>query len=125
MRLFLYDRADAFQSNRLQPKVISCFLPMIRRKQEFAYANEIGGIINLDDITHIEAVEKAVGYIPKTISCRYNPGGLFKISNDIMDNPGDAKYGMTTDQIFEAFRITESKRSRRIRYPCISWQAIQ
>ena len=43
---------------------------------EFRYANEIGGIINLDDITHIKAVEKAVGYIPKTISCRYNPGGV-------------------------------------------------
>lgn len=45
---------------------------------EFRYANEIGGIINLDDITHIKAVEKAVGYIPKTISCRYNPGGVLK-----------------------------------------------
>ena len=77
--------------------------------EEFKYANEIGGIINLDDITHIESVEKAVGYIPKVISCRYNPGGLFKISNDIMDNPGDAKYGMTTEQIFDAFRILKSK----------------
>ena len=77
--------------------------------EEYAYANEIGATINLDDITHIEAVEKAVGYIPKTISCRYNPGGLFKISNDIMDNPGDAKYGMTTDQIFEAFRTLKAK----------------
>lgn len=77
--------------------------------EEFKYANEIGGIINLDDITHIESVEKAVGYIPKVISCRYNPGGLFKISNDIMDNPGDAKYGMTTEQIFEAFRILKAK----------------
>ena len=67
--------------------------------EEFKYANEIGGIINLDDITHIESVEKAVGYIPKVISCRYNPGGLFKISNDIMDNPGDAKYGMTTGHL--------------------------
>ena len=43
------------------------------------------------------------------ISCRYNPGGLFKISNDIMDNPGDAKYGMTTEQIFEAFKILKAK----------------
>ena len=50
-----------------------------------------------------------MGKIPKTISCRYNPGGVFKISNDIMDNPGDAKYGMTTEQIFEAFRILKSK----------------
>ena len=59
-------------------------------EEEFRYAHEIGGIINLDDITHIECVEKAIGKIPETISCRYNPGGLFKISNDIMDNPGDA-----------------------------------
>ncbi len=77
--------------------------------EEFAYANEIGGIINLDDITHIEYVEKALGGIPKKISCRYNPGGLFKISNDIMDNPGDAKYGMTTEQIFEAFKELKAK----------------
>ena len=77
--------------------------------EEFKYADEIGGIINLDDITHIESVEKAVGRIPEIISCRYNPGGVFKISNDIMDNPGDAKYGMTTEQIFDAFRILKSK----------------
>ena len=78
-------------------------------EEEFKYANEIGGIINLDDITHIESVEKALGKIPEVISCRYNPGGIFKISNDIMDNPGDAKYGMTTEQIFEAFRILKAK----------------
>ena len=69
----------------------------------------LNAIINLDDITHIEFVEKAVGKLPKTMSCRYNPGGIFKISNDIMDNPGDAKYGMTTEQIFEAFRILKAK----------------
>ena len=78
-------------------------------EEEFKYADEIGGIINLDDITHIESVERAVGKIPKTISCRYNPGGIFKISNDIMDNPGDSKYGMTTEQIFEAFKILKEK----------------
>ena len=77
--------------------------------EEFKLAGDLGAIINLDDITHIKAVEKAVGYIPKTISCRYNPGGVFKISNDIMDNPGDAKYGMTTEQIFEAFRTLKAK----------------
>ncbi len=79
---------------------------------EYVYANEIQGIINLDDITHIDFLEKAIGGIPKTISCRYNPGGLFKISNDIMDNPGDAKYGMTTEQLFEAFRILKAKGAR-------------
>ena len=77
--------------------------------EEFAFADSIGGIINLDDITHIPFVEKALGHIPETISCRYNPGGLFVISNDIMDNPGDAKYGMTEEQIFEAFRILKDK----------------
>ena len=54
-------------------------------------------------------LEKTIGYIPETISCRYNPGGLFKISNDIMDNPGDAKYGMTTEQLFEAFKVLKAK----------------
>ena len=78
-------------------------------EQEFAYAASLNGIINLDDITHIEKVEKAVGKLPKKMSCRYNPGGIFKISNDIMDNPGDSKYGMTTEQIFEAFRIMKAK----------------
>ncbi len=77
--------------------------------EEFQYADKIGGIINLDDITHIDFLEKAIGHIPETISCRYNPGGIFKISNDIMDNPGDSKYGMTTEQIFEAFKILKSK----------------
>lgn len=77
--------------------------------KEFKYADEIGGIINLDDITHIESVEKAVGKIPEIISCRYNPGGVFKISNDIMDNPGDAKYGMTREQIAQAFRMMREK----------------
>ena len=62
--------------------------------KEFKYADEIGGIINLDDITHIESVEKAVGKIPEIISCRYNPGGVFKISNDIMDNPGAREFGI-------------------------------
>ena len=63
--------------------------------EEFKMVAELGAIINLDDFTHIDFLEKTIGYIPETISCRYNPGGLFKISNDIMDNPGDAKYGMT------------------------------
>ena len=80
--------------------------------EEFAYADKLGAIINLDDITHVECVEKTLGYIPETISCRFNPGGVFKISNDIMDNPGDSKYGMTTEQIFEAFKILKEKGAR-------------
>ena len=77
--------------------------------QEYELAAKLGAIINLDDITHIDFLEQTIGYIPETISCRYNPGGLFKISNDIMDNPGDAKYGMTTEQLFDAFRILKQK----------------
>ena len=80
--------------------------------EEFTMAGKLGAIINLDDITHIEYVEKALGAIPETISCRYNPGGVFKISNNIMDNPGDAKYGMTTEQITEAFKILKAKGAR-------------
>lgn len=77
--------------------------------EEYKLADRLGAIINLDDITHIEFLEETIGRIPKTISCRYNPGGIFKISNDIMDNPGDAKYGMTTEQLFEAFKILKEK----------------
>ena len=77
--------------------------------EEFAYAAEIGAIINLDDFTHIEFLENIVGTLPKTMSCRYNPGGVYAISNDIMDNPGDSKYGMTKEQIFEAYRLMKEK----------------
>ena len=78
--------------------------------EEYTYANEIGAIINLDDITHIDFCEKACGgKLPETMSCRYNPGGVFSLSNGIMDNPGDAKYGMTTEQMFEAYKILKSK----------------
>lgn len=77
--------------------------------EEFDYAQKMGAIINLDDITHIDSLEQTLGFIPETISCRYNPGGVFKVSNDIMDNPGDSKYGMTEQQIFEAFRILKQK----------------
>ncbi len=78
--------------------------------REYVYADKIGATINLDDITHIEYLEKALGgRLPKIISCRYNPGGVFTMSNGIMDNPGDAKYGMTTEQIFEAYKILKEK----------------
>ena len=77
--------------------------------EEFAYAEKLGAIINLDDITHIQCLEETLGHIPETISCRFNPGGLFKISNDIMDNPGDSKYGMTAEKIGQAFKILKEK----------------
>ncbi len=81
--------------------------------EEFAYAAKLGAVINLDDYTHIDFLEKTIGYIPKTISCRYNPGGVFQISNDIMDNPGDSKYGMTKEQLFDAYRVLMKKGAKR------------
>ena len=77
--------------------------------EEYKYCAEVGGIINLDDITHIEFVEKILGKFPETMSCRYNPGGVFRMSNGIMDNPGDSKYGFTTEQLFEGYRILREK----------------
>ena len=76
---------------------------------EYKFADKIGAIINLDDFTHIDFLENTIGKIPETISCRYNPGGVFKMSNGIMDNPGDAKYGFTTEQLFEGFKILKEK----------------
>ncbi len=76
--------------------------------QEFVKAKELGAIINLDDFTHVAFLEKVAG-LPKRICCRYNPGGVYEVSNGIMDNPGDAKYGMTKDQMIEAYRIMKEK----------------
>lgn len=86
-----------------------CFLQMIRRITNLLRRHNWGRLSILTILRIIEKVEKAVGSLPKTMSCRYNPGGLFKISNDIMDNPGDSKYGMTDEQIAEAFRIMKEK----------------
>ena len=71
-------------------------------------AYKLGAIINLYDFTMIDFLEQ-VAAIPETICCRYNPGGLFALGNDIMDNPGDSKYGMTKDQLREAFKILKKK----------------
>ncbi len=76
--------------------------------KEFEYAHKLNAIINLDDFTHIDFLEKVAG-IPETICCRYNPGGDFKISNDIMDTPSEAKYGFTYKQLVEGFKKLMSK----------------
>ena len=71
--------------------------------EEFEKAAELNAIINLDDFTHIDFLNKVTG-IPKTICCRYNPGGVFTLSNGIMDNPGDAKYGFTKEQMIDGYK---------------------
>ncbi len=78
--------------------------------EEYVLAAKLGATINLDDITHIPFLEEILGgKLPETMSCRYNPGGVFQMSNGIMDNPGDAKYGFTKEQLFEGFKILKSK----------------
>ena len=69
---------------------------------EFQYARKLNATINLDDITHIDFLKEVAG-IPEIISCRFNPGGIFSLGTDIMDNPGDSKYGLTREQMKEAF----------------------
>ncbi|UWG98781.1 diaminopimelate decarboxylase [Dehalobacter sp. DCM] len=70
---------------------------------EYRKARELGAIINLDDITHIDFLAKEAG-MPEMISFRFNPGPLRKGGNDIIGNPEDAKYGLTRDQMFEAYK---------------------
>jgi diaminopimelate decarboxylase len=81
--------------------------------EEYRYAAKIGAVINFDDITHLPFYEKEVGSFPETVSLRYNPGGVYEISNGIMDNPGDSKYGLTKAQLYEAVRILMSKGVKR------------
>jgi len=76
--------------------------------EDYVLAKELGAIVNFDDITHIDFFDKLVG-LNKTMSLRFNPGGVVTMSNGIMDNPGDAKYGLTYDQMFEAVRILQDR----------------
>lgn len=71
--------------------------------EDFIYARKLNALINLDDYTHIDFLKEVAG-IPEVICCRYNPGGVFAISNDIMDNPGDAKYGFTKEQMIDGYK---------------------
>ena len=76
--------------------------------EDFIKAKQMNAIINLDDFTHIDFLEKTAG-IPETICCRYNPGGIFETANGIMDNPGDAKYGFTKQQMIDGFKLLMKK----------------
>lgn len=80
--------------------------------EEFKKAKDLGAYINLDDITHIDFLKEEAG-IPETICCRFNPGGVFQMGTDIMDNPGDAKYGMPEDQMIEAFKRLKELGAKR------------
>lgn len=79
---------------------------------EYKKAYEMGAIINLDDITHIEYLEKALGKLPELLCFRYNPGAL-KGGNDIIGKPEEAKYGLTRQQMIDAYKISQSKGVKR------------
>ncbi len=75
--------------------------------EDMQKAYQLGAYINLDDYTHVEFIKKVCG-VPKTICCRFNPGGVFKMADSedkiqVMDTPGDSKYGMTEEQMEKAF----------------------
>lgn len=79
--------------------------------EEFVYAQKLNAILNLDDITHIDYVEKHSG-LPEIISFRYNPGPL-KGGNAIIGIPEEAKYGLTREQLFEAFKTVKKRGVKR------------
>ena len=79
------------------------FSSNVTPKEDYMLVHELGGIINLDDASDVEIVHDLFD-LPETMSLRFNPGGYFAIGNDIMDNPEDAKYGMTKDQLVSSIK---------------------
>jgi diaminopimelate decarboxylase len=79
---------------------------------EYIKARELGAVINLDDFTHIEFLEKTLGGMPELISCRYNPGPL-KEGNVIIGKPEEAKYGFTREQLIDGYRLLKQRGAGR------------
>ncbi len=84
------------------------FSSNVTPETDMRMAYQMGAYINLDDVTHVDFLERVAG-IPDTVCCRYNPGGSFSLGNTIMDMPRDSKYGMTEDQMAGAFLRLVSK----------------
>ena len=89
------------------------FSSNVTPKADFLKARELGAYINLDDFTHIDYLDDLCG-IPETICCRFNPGGVFQLGGSeegfqVMDNPGDAKYGMTEEQMIDSYKKLSAK----------------
>ena len=102
----MLSRACGFQGSDIM------FSSNVTPEEDMKLAYDLQAYINLDDFTHIAWMDKLTG-IPETIFCRYNPGGHFMLDNQIMDHPGDAKYGMTKEQMIEGFRILKEKGAKR------------
>ena len=88
------------------------FSSNVTPEQDLRKARQMGAYINLDDVTHVDFLERVCG-VPDTVCCRYNPGGSFSLGNTIMDMPRDAKYGMTEDQMAGAFQCLAQKGARQ------------
>ena len=88
------------------------FSSNVTPEQDLRKAWQMGAYINLDDVTHVDFLERVCG-VPDTVCCRYNPGGSFSLGNTIMDMPRDAKYGMTEDQMAGAFQCLAQKGARQ------------
>lgn len=84
------------------------FSSNVTPEEDYKLASDMDVIINFDDITHLPFYEKIAPF-KETMSCRYNPGGNFAIHNQIMDTPNESKYGMTKDQMKDAFRYMKEK----------------
>ncbi len=85
---------------------------------EYQLAEKLGAVINLDDFTHIDFLKETLGHIPETVSCRFNPGGVFQLGESkegfqVMDTPGDSKYGFTRNQLFEGFKKLKALGAKR------------
>ncbi|MDI9470886.1 MAG: diaminopimelate decarboxylase [Bacillota bacterium] len=81
---------------------------------DYRLAIDLGAILNLDDISHIPVLDGLLESWPETVSLRFNPGGVFAVTTDIMDNPGEAKYGLTRPQLTAAVRQLLERGVRRI-----------
>ena len=86
--------------------------------EDFRLADRLGAVINLDDFSHIDFLRETTGRIPETVCCRFNPGGTFTVGDSaegfqVMDTPGDAKYGFTRAQLFEGFRKLKAMGAKR------------
>lgn len=80
--------------------------------EEFRKAHELGAIINLDDISHITCLEASIGSLPELLCFRFNPGAE-RTGNDIIGDPTEAKYGLTRNQLFEAYKLCQEKGVKR------------
>ena len=81
--------------------------------EDMKKAYELGAYINLDDATMVDFLDRVAG-IPENIFCRYNPGGTFQLGESeegfqVMDKPGDAKYGMTEEQMIDSYKKLMAK----------------